>query len=60
LKGSKLEIISMGQITKNNKQLSSLSPCDICDAALKDFSEKHEMEIIYKWEKGEKKYNGCK
>ena len=33
---------------------------DICDAAFKDFSEKHEMEIIYKWKKGEKKYNGCK
>ena len=61
LKGSKLIIISMGQMVNDStKLLPSLEPCDRCALALKNFADKHEMEIIYKWEEGEKKYNGCK
>ena len=59
LKGSKLEIISMGQITKGGKsQLSTLPPCDRCYLGLEAFAKKHEMEIVYKWDGGEEKFKG--
>lgn len=61
LKGTNLEIISMGQMTKGGKgQLSTLPPCDRCLKGLEAFANKHEMDISYKWEGGEVTFKGYK
>ena len=61
LKGSNLEIISMGQMTKGGKgQLSTLPPCDRCLKGIEAFAKKHGIDISYKWDNGEIKFKGCK
>jgi RHS repeat-associated protein len=61
LKGTNLEIISMGQMTQGGKgQLSTLPPCDRCLKGLEAFANKHEMDISYKWEGGEVTFKGYK
>lgn len=61
LKGSKLEIISMGQLTKGGKsQLSTLPPCKRCMDGLEAFAKKNGMDITYKWDGGSKEFKGCK
>lgn len=65
LKNSKLQIISMGQITKGGKKtLSPLPTCGPCDERLAAFAKKHEMDIEYVWDpsagdQDKKVYKGC-
>lgn len=65
LKGKKLTIVSMGQITKGGKKtLSPLASCPPCAQGLEAFAKKHEMDIEYIWDekagdKGKKVYKGC-
>lgn len=58
LKGGNLEIISMGQMTKGGKStLSTLPPCPKCMQGLEAFAKRNEIDITYKWDGGEVKFN---
>ncbi|WP_018630246.1 DUF6531 domain-containing protein [Niabella aurantiaca] len=59
LQGGHLEIISMGQMTKGGKStLSTLPPCPRCMQGLEAFATRNEINITYKWEGGEQKFQG--